>query len=770
MDSRKARVPDRAQLAWPDHRMMQPPRSDELAAELSSVRPRNERKLALNTGAAMWMIGLAGVLAASFAIPELVTSDVGMWRGAWATLSLVMALSHLTWMKKLRQSAYEFAIVASSCIWVIATAALMPAAPIATAALTLNLLPPTMYGAFFFRTRAIVAVLLLATLAAIVPVVYDYEAALERHVLSWLTVLIPVIWLLALVVMRQRKDRTIASLSAESQVFSDSLTGISNNRALAKDAAGLLDVDRSYTRVGALLLVDIDDLGAINRELGQHAGDDVLRAVGRSLSRAASGNHLVARTSGNVFAVLIESAAACDVDDIAIRYRNAVRGARCEPDLPGLRVDATIGVAVHESGATTLEELMTSADASLNDRKRQRGGRKSTVERPVLPNEFQQLPVEYFPESTAVIPEKTDDDVPLAGVQRPQRSGERVLLGRPDYALLSGAAWFFAITIVLLSLATPDADRSMIEIAVPFLLICYLAAAMNLFFAPAIGSLLHMANDALTLTIIAVGAYLLGGGDGPGWLIILLFIAYAGWFMNVRSLLLRLIGPILVILAPLVYENLGAGSTDAGTVVTLYAGVVIACTVGLAMGFNRLYMERAHTTAEWLASLDPLTGIANRGAFEHHLVDQLETLPYQAEDALAVVMIDLNGFHRVNRERGYAAGDELLVKFASKMRRSLREGDLLARTDGDEFAVVLKRVGAKEATLAAERLIGVIHDCAQSVQGRGGTTITASAGFALYPIHGRTLDELVNAAELALTTVKSGSQTKSRVSRIVMGL
>lgn len=752
--------------------MMHPLKSDEMAAELRSVRPGDERNLALNTGCMMWLVGFAGVLIASFVLPTLVPDQIWLWRAAWAVLSLAMAVSHITWMKKVPVTACRYVLVATTCVWVLATAALMLAAPAAVPALTLNLLPPAIFAAFFFRVRETIGVVALATAAAIFPVFYDYDAAIAEHMISWLAVLIPLIWMLALVVTMQRDDHATTASAAELQVFSDSLTGIDNIRALRMRAGEMLGAKRDDGRVAALLLVDIDDLGTINRELGQQTGDAVVHAVGQSLARAASGNHLVARVSSDVFAVLIENAAANDVKDTAIRYRNAVRAARCTPELPGLRVDANIGMAIRSADADSLEELLTEADKSLNENKRGRGGRRPAAGLPSLPNEFRKPPEELPAKTVAAADDANSaEHKSVANDQsRQQPRVEHALLGRPEHALLAGAGWFFAITIVLVSLAMPDADRSMVEIAVPFLLICYLSAALNLFFAPEIGSIRHLLNDANGLAVIAVGAYLVGGSDGPGWLVVFVFIAYEGWFMNTRALLLRLVGPVLVVLAPLVYESLGPGEMATGSLAALYAGVIITCTLGLAMGFNRMCMERARTTAEWLTSLDPLTGLANRGAFNRHLNDFLETLPYQAEDALAVVMIDLNGFSHVNRERGYAAGDDLLVEFAAAMRRSLREQDMLARIDGDEFAVVLQRVGADEATLAAKRLVGVIAQCADAARKSGDTAVTASAGFSLYPLHGRSLDELVNAADLALQTVKSGSQSRSRVSRLVIGL
>ncbi len=85
------------------------------------------------------------------------------------------------------------------------------------------------------------------------------------------------------------------------------------------------------------------------------------------------------------------------------------------------------------------------------------------------------------------------------------------------------------------------------------------------------------------------------------------------------------------------------------------------------------------------ATHDSLTGLANRALLQA----QAEKLAARPQSQLAVLVIDLDDFKRVNDSAGHQAGDEVLSVLAQRMRGCVRENDLLARTGGDEFVVVL---------------------------------------------------------------------------------
>ncbi len=103
---------------------------------------------------------------------------------------------------------------------------------------------------------------------------------------------------------------------------------------------------------------------------------------------------------------------------------------------------------------------------------------------------------------------------------------------------------------------------------------------------------------------------------------------------------------------------------------------------------------------EWAATHDPLTGLANRKAFDYRLARLFEALP-QARPA-ALVLFDLDRFKPINDQHGHAAGDAMLRAVAAAAAARVRSLDLLVRLGGDEFAVVLERCPADVAARVAE--------------------------------------------------------------------
>ena len=116
-----------------------------------------------------------------------------------------------------------------------------------------------------------------------------------------------------------------------------------------------------------------------------------------------------------------------------------------------------------------------------------------------------------------------------------------------------------------------------------------------------------------------------------------------------------------------------------------------------AMGVLALANAALHDTVANLARTDPLTGTANRRALNER-ISQLPRVPF------AFVAVDVDGLKPVNDLHGHAAGDELLSALAACMRSELRSADVLARTGGDEFVILMVGSDARGASEMAGRL------------------------------------------------------------------
>ncbi|WP_298281088.1 bifunctional diguanylate cyclase/phosphodiesterase [Acidocella sp.] len=158
-----------------------------------------------------------------------------------------------------------------------------------------------------------------------------------------------------------------------------------------------------------------------------------------------------------------------------------------------------------------------------------------------------------------------------------------------------------------------------------------------------------------------------------------------------------------------------------------------------------------------LTQQDTLTGLLNRDALRARLREAM-----RAQQPVALLLIDLDGFKFINDTLGHGAGDEVLVEIAGRIRASAREHDDAARLGGDEFALLLGGVTTSaQAMRAAERLIDEIT---QPVLLDGQpVNAGASIGIALAPLHGNEAGQIYANADLALYRAKAEGRHCARV-------
>jgi diguanylate cyclase (GGDEF)-like protein len=151
---------------------------------------------------------------------------------------------------------------------------------------------------------------------------------------------------------------------------------------------------------------------------------------------------------------------------------------------------------------------------------------------------------------------------------------------------------------------------------------------------------------------------------------------------------------------------------------------------------------------------DALTGLPNRRLFRTRVEEALGRARHGAEPV--VLFIDLDGFKAINDDLGHAAGDELLVAFAERLRGSVRPEELPARLGGDEFAVLLEEGGEDISREVAQRLVSAVRN-PFSIQGRRlsvGLSIGIAAGADTDGV-----DELLANADLAMYAAKNDSSS-----------
>lgn len=146
------------------------------------------------------------------------------------------------------------------------------------------------------------------------------------------------------------------------------------------------------------------------------------------------------------------------------------------------------------------------------------------------------------------------------------------------------------------------------------------------------------------------------------------------------------------------------------------------------------------------ARTDPLTSLCNRRAFIDAL-QQAEARSRRSGGALAVARLDLDNFHNLNDVYSRADGDQLLRAVATSLSLTTRMGDLAARLENDEFAVLLYGCGPDDAQRVGQRLVAEVAELGRTYPE---TRITASIGVACFASPGPDPDEMMRLAGAAL--------------------
>ncbi len=170
-------------------------------------------------------------------------------------------------------------------------------------------------------------------------------------------------------------------------------------------------------------------------------------------------------------------------------------------------------------------------------------------------------------------------------------------------------------------------------------------------------------------------------------------------------------------------------------------------------------LSEANARLERIAVTDGLTGLFNHRRFQEAL--HAEVLRCERHQRpLAVLMVDVDFFKRVNDSMGHPAGDELLRRLGEVLSADLRQTDLIARYGGEEFAVLLPETTKAEALQVGERMRDAV-EVKVNEGGRWVQKITVSVGVAAFPEDGKVAETVLEASDQALYVAKR--QGRNRV-------
>lgn len=162
--------------------------------------------------------------------------------------------------------------------------------------------------------------------------------------------------------------------------------------------------------------------------------------------------------------------------------------------------------------------------------------------------------------------------------------------------------------------------------------------------------------------------------------------------------------------------------------------------------------KRREEAVQFLAYHDSLTGLPNRRLLDDRLRQSLYAAE-RRERRLAVMLLDLDGFKRVNDSLGHRAGDAVLREVAARLASCMRKADTVARQGGDEFAIVLSDVESQgDCRIVAEKILRALEKDFR-VDGES-FSIGASMGIALFPADAGDSDALLRNADAAMYRAK----------------
>jgi diguanylate cyclase (GGDEF)-like protein len=241
--------------------------------------------------------------------------------------------------------------------------------------------------------------------------------------------------------------------------------------------------------------------------------------------------------------------------------------------------------------------------------------------------------------------------------------------------------------------------------------------------------------SAIVVALVTVGPVTDGGVRSPltvGLFLPLTFAALSYPMGSMVAVGAMVVGAYLAV-------ALGMGGVPAAEIV--FVAAALACATWMCAWQARNHdLQRRELSR--VSRSDPLTDCLNRRGFEERFAAELNRAE-RGGLALAIVLIDLDDFKRVNDAHGHSAGDELLCWAVDAMSAEVRPSDAIGRLGGDEFAVLIPGAEAADATLLGERLQAALAARAP-----------LSFGVASYPADGDDRDTLHQHADQQLYAAK----------------
>lgn len=242
-------------------------------------------------------------------------------------------------------------------------------------------------------------------------------------------------------------------------------------------------------------------------------------------------------------------------------------------------------------------------------------------------------------------------------------------------------------------------------------------------------------TDRESLAVIALAALALGAAlatGQPSWMLAMLTSAGVAWSLLRttaegldglhaelgRGAAVACTAPLLAVgglfavralLAPVFTDEVGRSALSGGAFNAALGLVLLALTLLQNLGLGAMVLMRTVSQLQRLSDHDALTGLLNRRGLATHHERECARLR-RGSKGYALLLADIDHFKRINDAHGHGVGDQALVGVARTLRAAMRPGDVVARTGGEEFCVLLADVDPAQALRTAERLREAVRD------------------------------------------------------------
>ena len=174
---------------------------------------------------------------------------------------------------------------------------------------------------------------------------------------------------------------------------------------------------------------------------------------------------------------------------------------------------------------------------------------------------------------------------------------------------------------------------------------------------------------------------------------------------------------------------------------------------------QRKQLEKQKSELQELALTDYLTDVPNRRHFLSIFDHEFRKVSTGRASELALIILDLDHFKRINDTKGHAAGDQALKTIAELLCASMRDSDVVARLGGEEFGILLPGTNLDDAAEIADKIVVRVDETLIRITG-GVIRVTASLGVAAYRSHDKDQYELMKRADEALYEAKAGGRNR----------